>query len=219
MKNNIIKKIEDIIGKKNVLLSSEDKNKYLTEWRNRYPGKARAVLRPKSTKEVSLLLKLFHQKNIPVTPQGGNTGLVGGQITYSSKDFIISLERMNKLINFNKVDETIIVQAGMLLTQIHNICDENDMFFPLSLASEGSCTIGGNLATNAGGVGVLYYGNTRDLTLGLEIVLSDGRRCLMRPGTGSLHIRLQTRFLNLSFPHSKFQKKIQNSMKIVIFLH
>ena len=69
MKNNIIKKIEDIIGKKNVLLSSEDKNKYLTEWRNRYPGKARAVLRPKSTKEVSLLLKLFHQKNIPVTPQ------------------------------------------------------------------------------------------------------------------------------------------------------
>ena len=174
MKNNIIKKIEDIIGKKNVFLSSEDKNKYLTEWRNRYPGKARAVLRPKSTKEVSLLLKLFHQKNIPVTPQGGNTGLVGGQITYSSKDFIISLERMNKLINFNKVDETIIVQAGMLLTQIHNICDENDMLFPLSLASEGSCTIGGNLATNAGGVGVLYYGNTRDLTLGLEVVLSDG---------------------------------------------
>ena len=174
MKNNIIKKIEDIIGKKNVLLSSEDKNKYLTEWRNRYPGKARAVLRPKSTKEVSLLLKLFHQKNIPVTPQGGNTGLVGGQITYSSKDFIISLERMNKLINFNKVDETIIVQSGMLLTQIHNICDENDMLFPLSLASEGSCTIGGNLATNAGGVGVLYYGNTRDLTLGLEVVLSDG---------------------------------------------
>ena len=123
---------------------------------------------------MSLLLKLFHQKNIPVTPQGGNTGLVGGQITYSSKDFIISLERMNKLINFNKVDETIIVQSGMLLTQIHNICDENDMLFPLSLASEGSCTIGGNLATNAGGVGVLYYGNTRDLTLGLEVVLSDG---------------------------------------------
>ena len=82
---------------------------------------------------------------------------------------------MNKLINFNKIDETIIVQAGMLLTQIHNICDENDMFFPLSLASEGSCTIGGNLATNAGGVGVLYYGNTRDLTLGLEVVLSDGK--------------------------------------------
>ena len=174
MKNNIIKKIEEIIGKKNVLLSSEDKSKYLIEWRNRYPGKAQAILRPKSTKEVSLLLKLFNKNNISVTPQGGNTGLVGGQITYSSKDFIVSLERMKKLISFNKIDETMVVQSGMLLSEIHAICEENDMLFPLSLASEGSCTIGGNLATNAGGVGVLYYGNTRELTLGLEVVLSDG---------------------------------------------
>ena len=174
MKNNIIKKIERVIGKKNILLSDKEKNKYLTEWRNRYTGEAKAVLRPKTTKEVSSLLKLFYKNNIPITPQGGNTGLVGGQITYNNEHYIISLERMNKLISFNKIDNAIVVQSGILLTEIHNICEKNNMLFPLSLASEGSCTIGGNIATNAGGIGVLYYGNTRELTLGLEIVLADG---------------------------------------------
>ena len=174
MKNNIIKKIERVIGKKNILLSDKEKNKYLTEWRNRYTGEAKAILRPKTTKEVSSLLKIFYKNNIPITPQGGNTGLVGGQITYNNEHYIISLERMNKLISFNKIDNAIVVQSGILLTEIHNICEKNNMLFPLSLASEGSCTIGGNIATNAGGIGVLYYGNTRELTLGLEIVLADG---------------------------------------------
>ena len=174
MKSDIIKKIEKIIGKKNIVQSENDKKKYLTEWRNRYSGNAKAILKPKNVKEVSLLMKTFDKENIPVIPQGGNTGLVGGQISYNSEHFVISFERMNKVIKFNKEDQSIVVQSGTLLSDIQNICEENDMFFPLSLASEGSCTIGGNIATNAGGVAVLYYGNTRNLTLGLEIVLPDG---------------------------------------------
>ena len=104
MKLDIIKKIEKIIGKKNIILSENDKKKYLTEWRNRFPGEAKAILKPKNVKEVSLLMKIFNKKNISVVPQGGNTGLVGGQISYSDQHFIISFERMNKLIKFNKLN-------------------------------------------------------------------------------------------------------------------
>ena len=174
MKLDIIKKIEKIIGKKNIVQSEIDKKKYLTEWRNRYTGEAKAILKPKNVQEVSSLMKIFNKEKIAVVPQGGNTGLVGGQISYNDQHFIISFERMNKLIKFNKEDQSMVVQSGMLLSDIQNICDENDMYFPLSLASEGSCTIGGNIATNAGGVAVLYFGNTRELTLGLQIVLADG---------------------------------------------
>ena len=174
MKLDIIKKIEKIIGKKNIVQSEIDKKKYLTEWRNRYTGEAKAILKPKNVQEVSSLMKIFDKEKISVVPQGGNTGLVGGQISYNDQHFIISFERMNKLIKFNKEDQSMVVQSGMLLSDIQNICDENDMYFPLSLASEGSCTIGGNIATNAGGVAVLYFGNTRELTLGLQIVLADG---------------------------------------------
>ena len=171
---NIIKKIESIIGKKNLLLTEEEKRKYLTEWRDRYPGKAKGILKPKNVKEISSLMKMFHKERISIIPQGGNTGLVGGQISYSEEHFILSLERMNKLISINILDQSITIQSGMILSEIQRICDENNMLFPLSLASEGSCTIGGNIATNAGGVSVLYYGNTRDFTLGLQIVLADG---------------------------------------------
>ena len=119
-------------------------------------------------------MKILHKEKISIIPQGGNTGLVGGQISYSEEHFILSLERMNKLININLLDQSITIQSGMILSEIQRICDDKDMLFPLSLASEGSCTIGGNIATNAGGVAVLYYGNTRDFTLGLQIVLADG---------------------------------------------
>ena len=174
MKISIIKKIENIIGKKNLLLSEEEKRKYLTEWRDRYHGKAKGILKPKNIKEISSLMKILHKEKISIIPQGGNTGLVGGQISYSEEHFILSLERMNKLININLLDQSITIQSGMILSEIQRICDDKDMLFPLSLASEGSCTIGGNIATNAGGVAVLYYGNTRDFTLGLQIVLADG---------------------------------------------
>ncbi|MEC9393050.1 MAG: FAD-binding oxidoreductase [Pseudomonadota bacterium] len=174
MKISIIKKIESIIGKKNLLLTEEEKRKYLIEWRERYPGKAKGILKPKNVKEISSLMKIFHKEKISIIPQGGNTGLVGGQISYSEEHFILSLERMNKLININVLDQSITIQSGMILSEIQRICDEKNMLFPLSLASEGSCTIGGNIATNAGGVSVLYYGNTRDFTLGLQIVLADG---------------------------------------------
>ena len=174
MNKDIIKKIKSIIGNKNILLDEAEKNKYLLEWRGRYHGKALAIIKPNSTSEISRIMRLFHEENIKVIPQGGNTGLVGGQISFDENHIVLSTERLNNIREINILNNSITVESGVLLSTIHNICDENNILFPLSLASEGSCTIGGNIATNAGGVAVLHYGNMRDLTLGLEVVLSDG---------------------------------------------
>jgi FAD/FMN-containing dehydrogenase len=174
MNKDIIKKIKAIIGNKNILLDEVEKNKYLSEWRGRYKGKALAVIKPNSTSEISRIMRLFHKENIKVIPQGGNTGLVGGQISFDENHIVLSMERLNNIREINILNNSITVESGVLLSVVQNICDEYNILFPLSLASEGSCTIGGNIATNAGGVAVLYYGNMRDLTLGLEVVLSDG---------------------------------------------
>ena len=174
MNKDIITKIKAIIGSKNILLDEAEKNKYLSEWRGRYQGKALAIIKPNSSFEISRIMRLFHEENIKVIPQGGNTGLVGGQISFDENHIVLSTERLNNIREINILNNSITVESGVLLSTIHNICDESNILFPLSLASEGSCTIGGNIATNAGGVAVLHYGNMRDLTLGLEVVLSDG---------------------------------------------
>ncbi len=179
-----------IIGARNLLTESADMAPYLKEWRDLFTGKARAVARPSSTAQVAALLALAHETGTPIVPQGGNTGLVGGQIPVAEgREIILSLGRMDKVRSIDPVSDTIIVEAGVTLSRVQDAVDGADRLFPLSLASEGSCTIGGNLSTNAGGTAVLAYGNSRDLCLGLEVVLADGRiwnglRTLRKDNTG-----------------------------------
>ena len=179
-----------IIGARNLLTDSADMAPYLKEWRDLFTGKARAVARPSSTAQVAALLALAHETGTPIVPQGGNTGLVGGQIPVADgREIILSLGRMDKVRSIDPVSDTIIVEAGVTLRRVQDAADSADRLFPLSLASEGSCTIGGNLSTNAGGTAVLAYGNSRDLCLGLEVVLADGRiwnglRTLRKDNTG-----------------------------------
>ena len=158
------------------LLNKDDHGKYVNDWRGQYKGQAAAILKPINTEEVSAILRFAHKNNVDVVPQGGNTSLCGAATPDNSgRSIIISLEKMNNIRQFNKAAQTITVESGMVLSQIHEIVENENLFFPLSLGAKGSCMIGGNLSTNAGGINVIRYGNMRDLVLGLEVVLADGR--------------------------------------------
>jgi FAD/FMN-containing dehydrogenase len=149
---------------------------YLGEPRDLYHGRALCVLKPRSAGEVAEILALCNETGASVTPQGGNTGLVGGQTPdQSGASVVLSLERLNRIRAVDATADAMTVEAGVTLSQAQDAAQAADRYFPLSLASEGSCTIGGNLATNAGGVHVLAYGSMRDLVLGVEVALADGR--------------------------------------------
>ena len=144
--------------------------------RKLYPGRALALALPRSTSEVADILKFCNALRIPVVPQGGNTGYcAAGTPDDSGTQLVMSLRRMNRIRGVEPLNNSLVVEAGCILKEIQHAAESADRYFPLSLGSEGSCTIGGNLSTNAGGVNVLRYGMTRDLTLGLEVVLADGR--------------------------------------------
>lgn len=147
---------------------------YLREWRGRFASEAMAVVRPANTQEVSAVVTACAEAGVGMVPQGGNTGVVGGAVS-NADQIVVSLERMNRVRTVDVDNNAITVEAGCILAAVKQAAEEAGRFFPLSLASEGSACIGGNLATNAGGVNVLRYGNTRALTLGLEVVLADGR--------------------------------------------
>jgi D-lactate dehydrogenase (cytochrome) len=163
---------------------------HLEELRGRYRGAALALVKPASTTEVAAVVSIAATAQVPVVPQGGNTGLVGGQVPpEDGRALLVNLTRMNRIRDLDPVDNTITVEAGCLLASVQAAAAEADRLFPLSLAAEGSCQIGGNLSTNAGGIHVLRYGNMRDLVLGLEVVLPDGRvwaglRRLRKDNTG-----------------------------------
>lgn len=163
-----------IVGAANVL-AGEAAAAFLVDWRGRYRGQARAVVRPGSTQEVADVVRLCHERRIPIVPQGGNTGLCGGATPDGSGSAIVlSLVRMNAIRAIDTANDTLVADAGCTLQQVQQAARNAGRLFPLSLAAEGTCTIGGNLATNAGGTQVLRYGNARDLALGLEVVTPEG---------------------------------------------
>ena len=172
------------------VLQGGDMVGYLTDWRRRFTGTARAVLRPGSTEDVAALVQLCHTHRVPIVPQGGNTGLVLGSVPdQSGTAVVMSLSRMNHIRAIDAVNNTLTAEAGCTLHQVQQAAEAQDRLFPLSLAPEGSCSIGGNLATNAGGTAVLRYGNARELTLGLEVVTAQGEvwhglRSLRKDNTG-----------------------------------
>ncbi|RUO98548.1 FAD-binding oxidoreductase [Hyphomicrobium sp.] len=187
---NLIARFVDIVGEANALTRAEDQVAYLREWRDRYVGRTPVVLRPVSTAEVARILSLAHAEDVGIVPQGGNTGLVGGQIPSSDgRQIVLSLSRLKAIRDVDAVGGTMIVESGVTLTEAQSAAKAAGRLFPLSLASEGSAQIGGVLSSNAGGTAVLAYGNARSLALGLEAVLADGRiwnglRRLKKDNTG-----------------------------------
>ena len=169
-------KLKSIVGPSNYIDDEKAMAAYLSDWRNHFSGLSPLILKPTSTQMVSEILSLCNENSISVVPQGGNTGLVGGSVPSASGDeVIISLEKMNTILDIDPVNYTMTVEAGCILFNIQKEALKANRIFPLSLAAEGSCQIGGNLSTNAGGTGVLRYGNAKELVLGLEVVLPDGQ--------------------------------------------
>jgi FAD/FMN-containing dehydrogenase len=179
-----------IVGEKYAITDqdADSQHPYLQEWRRRYIGKTPLILRPASTEEISRILTLAQATHTAIVPQGGNTGLVGGQIPFGN-EVLLSLDRMDKIRNIDTHGNTLTAEAGATLMSVQKAAENAGRLFPLSIASGGSCQIGGNLASNAGGLQVLAYGNVRALTLGLEVALADGRvwnglRALAKDNTG-----------------------------------
>ncbi|MBV8031518.1 MAG: FAD-binding oxidoreductase [Betaproteobacteria bacterium] len=182
--------LADIVGPGNVLTAGEDTKPYFTDWRKQYSGRAECVVRPASTGEVAKVVAACAREGIAIVPQGGNTGLSGGSVpTGARPEIVLSLSRLNRIRELDALNDTITVEAGCVLAAVQGAAQKAGRYFPLSLAAEGSCQIGGNLSTNAGGVNVLRYGMAREQVLGLEVVLPDGRvwnglRGLRKDNTG-----------------------------------
>jgi D-lactate dehydrogenase (cytochrome) len=170
----LIARLKTIVGEKYAVTDAADIAPYVTEERDLFHGHSPLVLRPGSTAEVSAICKLATEHRIALVPQGGNTGLVGGQTPHHG-EVVISMRRMDKIREVDTASNTMTCEAGVILQNAQQRAADADRLFPLSLGAEGSCTIGGNLSTNAGGTSALAYGVAREMVLGLEVVLADGR--------------------------------------------
>ncbi|MEW6642006.1 MAG: FAD-binding oxidoreductase [Pseudomonadota bacterium] len=171
---DLIARFAAIVGERYAVTDRNDIAPYLVEERNLYQGRSQLVLRPGSTAEVAAICKLATETRTALVPQGGNTGLVGGQTPHNG-EVVLSLRRLDKIRDIDLASNTMTCEAGVVLATAQQRADAADRLFPLSLGAEGSCTIGGNLSTNAGGTAALAYGVARDLALGVEVVLADGR--------------------------------------------
>ncbi|HEY7971697.1 MAG TPA: FAD-binding oxidoreductase, partial [Xanthobacteraceae bacterium] len=171
---DIIARLTQIVGANNAITDPAEQEGYLVEERGLYHGHTPLVLRPGSVAEVAAILRLANETKTPIVPQGGNTGLVGGQVPHGG-EVLLSLKRLDRIREVDATSNTITCEAGVILAKVQDAAAHVDRLFPLSLGAEGSCTIGGNLSTNAGGTGALAYGVARDLVIGLEVVLPDGR--------------------------------------------
>jgi FAD/FMN-containing dehydrogenase len=166
-----------LLGAAHVLTpDTEDLTAYTEDWRKRYQGRALAVLRPADTAQVSAVVVLCARFGVAIVPQGGNTGMCAGATPDASGlQVIVVLSRLNRVRAVDALNNTVTLEAGCVLASVQALAAEHERFFPLSIGSEGSCQVGGNISTNAGGIQVLRYGNMRDQVLGLEVVLADGQ--------------------------------------------
>ncbi len=173
--NTIVHELAQVVGQAHVLHGT-DLSAYEVDWRKRWRGRALAVVRPADTAEVAQVVRCCASRGVSIVPQGGNTGLVGGGVPDDSgTQVVLSLQRMQRIRALDSANLTLTAEAGCILQTVQDAAREAGLLFPLSLAAEGSCTIGGNLATNAGGTQVLRYGNARDLCLGVEVVTAQGQ--------------------------------------------
>ncbi|MBS0537644.1 MAG: FAD-binding oxidoreductase [Proteobacteria bacterium] len=186
----ILEALRAIVGDKGLIESAQDKEPFVTDWRRTRSGNAAVVVRPASVEETSKVVKLCYDNGIAIVPQAGNTGLMGGATPWPAhQGIVLSVGRMNKVLSVDPVGYSMTVEAGCVLQTLQETAASHDRFFPLSLGAQGSCQIGGNLSTNAGGVQVLRYGNARNLVMGLEVVLPNGDiwnglRSLKKDNTG-----------------------------------
>jgi len=185
-----LERIKAVVGRKGWVDDPRQQEPYLTEARRLWRGTTRLAVRPASTLEVAEVVRICAEARLPIVPQGGNTGLVGGSVpSEDGHNIVLALGRMNRIRAIDTVNFTMTVEAGCILARLQQAAAEVDRLFPLSLGAAGSCQIGGNLSTNAGGIAVLRYGNARELALGLEVVLPDGQiwdgaRGLRKDNTG-----------------------------------
>ena len=186
----LIERLQAIVGAQGIITAPDELAPYVVDWRGRTRGATFAVVRPASTAEVAQVVALCAQTRTSVVPQGGNTGQCAGAVpSADGKQLVLSLTRLNRIRAIDSLNNTMTVEAGCVLTLLQQAALDADRLFPLSLGAEGSCQIGGNLSTNAGGTAVLRYGNTREMVLGLEAVLPDGSvwdglRALRKDNTG-----------------------------------
>lgn len=175
MSTELLNRLTAALGERAVVDADDALEPYLVDQRGYYRGATVAVVRPRTAEEVAGVVRIAREFGTPLVPQGGNTGLCGGATPDASgSQLVLSLEKLNAIRDVDTIDYSITVEAGAILQNVHAAAREHDLFFPLDLAAKGSCQIGGNLSTNAGGINVLRYGNARDLVLGLEVVLADG---------------------------------------------
>jgi FAD/FMN-containing dehydrogenase len=186
----LISSLRAIVGDAGLVIGADAQAPFVNDWLGKWHGSTPVVVRPADTAQTAAVIRLCHETRTPVVTQGGNTGMSGGATPDASgAQVVLNTSRMQAIRQLDLANNTVTVEAGVLLASVHAAAQEHGRFFPLSLGSEGSCTIGGNLATNAGGIAVLRYGNTRDLVLGIEAVLPDGRiwnglRALRKDNTG-----------------------------------
>ena len=186
----LLDRLKAVVGPAGFSTDADELAPHLTEWRNRFVGKTPLLLKPANTDEVAAIVRLCAEEEVGLVAQGGNTGLVGGQIPRAEGcDLLVSMNRMNRIRRVDAVDNTMVVEAGCTLAVAQEAAAEVDRLLPLSLAAEGTSQVGGNLSTNAGGIHVLRYGNARDAVLGLEVVTPDGAvwdglRALRKDNTG-----------------------------------
>ncbi|MCR9176941.1 MAG: FAD-binding oxidoreductase [Alphaproteobacteria bacterium] len=186
----LLDQLKSVVGPSGYLEGTADTDPYCVSWRDGWQGATPIVLRPKTTEEVSQIVKLCAEAGVAIVPQGGNTGLTGGGQPHDDmSEVVLTTARMNEVKEIDLENDTVTVEAGVILQKIQELARDNDRLFPLSLGAEGTCQIGGNLATNAGGTQVLRYGNARALVLGLEVVLPNGEvwnglRGLRKDNTG-----------------------------------
>ena len=176
MSAELINALHAIVGDAGLKTGDGDTASFLTDWHGQYQGQAVAVVMPDSTEQVSAVMALADAHDVVVVPQGGNTGFMGGATPDSrGRTILLSLRRMNRIREIDATNMSMTVEAGCVLQTLHEATEREGLYFPLNLAAKGSCTIGGNLGTNAGGLNVVRYGTTRELTLGVEVVLMGGR--------------------------------------------